>query len=130
MKESLIAVVLLLGILFMAGCGANVEKDAVADTSSGQQGQSQYFGELDKGNRWFLAKVTDSKKVVPLGTGYFEANYAEGEGCGIIVQYTGIDGDSDKKLCNGDIVKITYNGYIIETYPPQIDAIMIETVSQ
>lgn len=119
------------------GCFKEVEENtnrcsdhAVVDTSSGQQEQSQYFGELDKGNRWFLAKATDSKKVVPLGTGYFEANYAEGEGCGIIVHYTGIDGDSDKKLCNGDIVKITYNGYIIETYPPQIDAIMIETVSQ
>ena len=41
---------------------------------------------------------------------------------GIDLWYKEVDGDPDKKLKAGDIVKITYNGMIMESYPVQISA--------
>ena len=80
--------------------------------------ECEYCGKLDGENRWFIAEVVSASMVKPLGKGCFEAISA-GE-AGISLNVSG--------FADGDIVRITYGGYIMESYPVQIHADSIEPV--
>ncbi len=80
--------------------------------------ECEYCGKLDGENRWFIAEVISASMVKPLGQGCFEAISA-GE-AGISLNVSG--------FAVGDIVRITYGGYIMESYPVQIHADSIEPV--
>ena len=45
---------------------------------------------------------------------------------GISLHYSAVDGDPEKRLSKGDVVRITYNGMIMESYPVQIAADSVE----
>ena len=85
-----------------------------------------YCGKLDGENRWFIAKVIDSKTFMPIGENCFEAVSA-GE-AGFILEYVGDDLIDQQGFAPGDTVRVIYNGYIVETYPCQIAPITIEPV--
>lgn len=93
------------------------EEETYAD---GSHKSCEYCGKLEGEDRWFIAKVTENLMVMPLGNNCFEAKAAMG--AGITLHYSEVDGDPDKKLKEGDIVKIEYNGMIMESYPVQIGA--------
>ena len=93
------------------------EEETYAD---GSLKSCEYCGKLEGEDRWFIAKVTENLMVMPLGNNCFEAKAAMG--AGITLHYSEVDGDPDKKLKEGDIVKIEYNGMIMESYPVQIGA--------
>ncbi len=82
--------------------------------------QCPYCGDLSDGNRWFIAEVVSATGVKPLGTDCFEAK-AAGE--------AGISLDVDDYEI-GDVVRIIYGGYIMESYPVQIAPISVERADQ
>ncbi len=88
--------------------------------------ECEFCGKLDGENRWFIAEVIDSKYVKPVGEECFET-VAAGE-AGFFLDYIGEDLIAQQGLVAGDIVHITYNGYIIETYPCQICPDSIEPI--
>ena len=91
--------------------------------------ECDYCGTLEDGNRWFVAKAESVSSVTPLGTGCFEAVSAMD--LPMSVSYDcGIDGDITRCLVRGDIVRIIYNGLIMESYPVRISAISIESVEE
>jgi hypothetical protein len=104
MKKITGLLVLLIFILSLQGC------------ANGRSEGCPYCGDLAGGNRWFIAKVTDDHMVMPLCIDCFEANAAGDAGISLNVE--------DYKV--GDIVRITYGGYIMESYPVQISPISVE----
>ena len=80
--------------------------------------ECEYCGKLDGENRWFIAKVIDSQTVMPIGEKCFEAVSA-GD-AGFILDYFGDNLIEQQGLVAGDIVRVTYNGYVVETVPGQI----------
>ncbi len=80
--------------------------------------ECEYCGKLDGEKRWFIAEVVSASMVKPLGKGCFEAISAGEAGNSL-----NVNGFAD-----GDIVRITYGGYIMESYPVQIHADSIEPV--
>ena len=99
------------------------EEETYAD---GSHKSCEYCGKLEGEDRWFIAKVTENLMVMPLGNNCFEAKAAMG--AGIALHYSEVDCNPDKKLKEGDIVKIEYNGMIMESYPVQIGADKVTTV--
>ena len=91
-----------------------------------QHTECEYCGTLEGNDRWFIAKAIDSNSVMPLGNGCFEARSAMD--AGITLHYSAVDGDVDKRFKKGDVVRITYDGRIMETYPVQIAASTVESV--
>ncbi len=100
--------VLLIFILSLQGCANGVSEGC------------PYCGDLAGDNRWFIAKVTDKSMVMPLCEDCFEAKAAGEAGIRLNV--------SDFAV--GDIVRITYGGYIMESYPVQISPISVERADQ
>ena len=91
--------------------------------------ECDYCGTLEDGNRWFIARAESVSSVTPLGTGCFEAVSAMDRPISVSYDY-GIDGDLTRCLFRGDIVRIIYNGQIMESYPVQISTISIESVEE
>ncbi len=87
----------------------------------------RYCGEQEGDSRWFIARVMENGMVMPLGTDCFEATSAMD--AGISLHYSAVDGEAGRRLAAGEIVRITYNGLIMETYPVQIraDSVTVET---
>ena len=87
----------------------------------------RYCGELEGDRRWFIARVMENGMVMPLGTGCFEA--ASAMDVGISLHYSAVDCDESRRLAEGEVVRIAYNGLIMESYPVQIraDAVTVET---
>lgn len=79
-----------------------------------------YCGKLEGNDRWFIAKVTEDLMVMPIGDGCFESIASLGEG--IYLSYKEVDGNPDVKLKLGDIIKVEYNGMIMESFPVQMIA--------
>ena len=88
--------------------------------------ECEYCGKLEGNDRWFIAEVMKDGKVMPVGEGCFESVSAMN--AGIWLSYSAVDGDAEKKLQNGDVVRVSYNGLIMETFPVQISATTVETV--
>ncbi len=99
-----------------------------ADSASSLPADSEcpYCGQLEGNDRWFIARVMENGMVMPLGTDCFEATSAMD--VGITLHYSAVDGDETRRLAVGEIVRITYNGCIMETYPVQIraDSVTVE----
>ena len=77
----------------------------------------------EKGDRFFTAIFKDDM-AYPMcnGSACFEAAAVRSSEVGIYVSFDEVDGDPDKKVKNGDVVIITYNGMIMESWPMQIHA--------
>ncbi len=98
-----------------------------AETDAQTGNECPYCGKLEGENRWFIAEVMANGMVMPLGTDCFEAVSAMD--VGISLHYSAVDGDESRRLAVGEIVRITYNGLIMESYPVQIraDSVTVET---
>ena len=89
--------------------------------------ECEYCGEVGVGqDRWFIAEVMDNGMVMPVGEGCFERVSAMD--AGIWLYYSSVDGDKEKKLREGDLIRVTYNGMIMASYPVQISAYEVEIV--
>jgi len=97
---------------------AEAETDAQTGIPTGDE--CRFCGRLEGNDRWFIARVMENGMVMPLGTDCFEATSAMD--AGISLQYSAVDGEEGRRLVAGEIVRITYNGCIMETYPVQIAA--------
>lgn len=121
MKKVICLILALVLSLFIVGCD-----DEEPILTQHTHTECEYCGNLEGNDRWFIAKATTDGKVMPLGNGCFEAVSAMD--AGISLHYSAVDGDPDKRLTKGDIVRITYNGLVMETYPVQISASSVEIV--
>lgn len=88
--------------------------------------ECEYCGNLEGENRWFIAEIIDSKTVKPFGEKCFEAVSA-GD-AGFRVNFLGDNLIEKQGLVAGDLVRVTYSGYIVETYPGQIYPDSIEPI--
>lgn len=88
--------------------------------------ECEYCGKLEGERRWFIARVTDNLMIDPVGSECFEAKSAMG--AGIALHYSEVDGDPDAKLKAGHIIKVEYNGMIMESYPVQIGADKVSVI--
>ena len=86
----------------------------------------EYCGQLEGESRWFIARVAEDRMVHPLGNNCFEAKSAMD--AGITLHYSEVDGDPDVKLKAGDVIKVEYNGMIMESYPVQISADKVSVI--
>ena len=93
------------------------EEETYAD---GSHSSCEYCGKLEGESRWFIAKVTEDLLVMPIGDGCFES--IASLGAGIHLSYKEVDGNPDVKLKPGDVIKVEYNGMIMESYPVQMIA--------
>lgn len=121
MKKVICLILALVLSLFIVGCD-----DEEPILTQHTHTECEYCGNLEGNDRWFIAKATTNGKVMPLGNGCFEAVSAMD--AGISLHYSAVDGDPDKRLTKGDVVRITYNGLVMETYPVQISASSVEIV--
>ena len=118
--------------LWLTACAVPSESGTggVTDTNQTETGvpsaahptgdECRYCGKLEGENRWFIAEVMANGMVNPLGKDCFETTSAMG--AGISVHYSAVDGEAGRRLKEGEIVRITYNGCIMESYPVQIAA--------
>ncbi len=110
--------------------GTCFERILAPDNESGVPWHTEcsFCGNLDGESRWFIAQVLDASAVIPIGTYCFEAVGAgDAE---LRLSYFGENLITQQGLVTGDIVRITYNGYIMETYPGQIVPDTIELVEK
>ena len=91
----------------------------------GSHRECEYCGLCDGGGRWFIGKVMENHLIMPLGTNCFEKN-AAGD-AGIDVWYKKVDGE-ERRLEAGEYVCVSYGGYIMESYPVQINSNEVRTV--
>ena len=133
MKKLFALILALICVLGLIGCtNRESEEPAIStDAKTENSGLTQhnhteceFCGETEDGGRWFIAEAMDSNFVNPRGNGCFEAVAAMD--AGISLHYSAVDGDSNKRLTAGDVVRITYNGMIMESYPVQISADSVE----
>ena len=134
MKKLLLILILILTIFALSSCDItdlsategemstsfednSTEVETYAD---GSHSSCEYCGQLEGYNRWFIAKITENLMVMPIGNNCFEARSAMD--AGIYLSYKEIDGDTNAKLKYGDVIKVEYNGMIMETFPVQISA--------
>ena len=102
------------------------EKETNSNNGVPWHKECDYCGKLDGENRWFIAVVIDSDTVKPIGENCFEAVSA-GEAC-FILEYAGDNLIEEQGFAPGDIVRITYNGYVVVTYPGKIYPDSVEPV--
>ena len=88
----------------------------------------EYCGKLDGENRWFIAKIIDSKTVMPIGENCFEAMSAGS--MGFRLNFLGENMIDVQGFAPGDIVRITYSGCVLETAPCKIYPDSVELVSK
>jgi hypothetical protein len=133
MKKLFALILALICVLGLIGCAnrGSEEPEISTDAKTENSGLTQhnhteceFCGETEDGGRWFIAEAMDSNFVKPLGDGCFEAVAALD--AGISLHYSAVDGDPEKRLSKGDVVRITYNGMIMESYPVQIAADSVE----
>lgn len=131
MRKLIVLILALICLIGLIGCEKSGESEAStnANTDNSALGQAkhsecEFCGDTENGGRWFIAEAMDSNFVKPLGNGCFEAVAALD--AGISLHYSAIDGESEKRLTKGDVVRITYNGLIMESYPVQISADSVE----
>ena len=92
----------------------------------GSHKSCEYCGQLEGESRWFIARVAEDRMVHPLGNNCFEAKSAMD--AGITLHYSEVDGNPDVKLKAGDVIKVEYNGMIMESYPVQISADKVSVI--
>jgi hypothetical protein len=133
MKKLFALILALICVFGLIGCAnrGSEEPEISTDTKNENSGWTQhnhteceFCGDTEAGGRWFIAEAMDSNFVKPLGGGCFEAVAALD--AGISLHYSAVDGDPEKRLSKGDVVRITYNGMIMESYPVQIAADSVE----
>ena len=133
MKKLFALILALICFFGLIGCAnrESEEPEISTDAKNENSGLTQhnhteceFCGDTEDGGRWFIAEAMDSNFVKPLGDGCFEAVAALD--AGISLHYSAVDGDSNKRLTAGDVVRITYNGMIMESYPVQISADSVE----
>ena len=150
MKKLLIILISILTILALSSCDilelSAPEAETTEETSTdseattvegttnedetyygGSHVSCEYCGQLEGESRWFIARVAEDRMVHPLGNNCFEAKSAMD--AGITLHYSEVDGDPDVKLKAGDVIKVEYNGMIMESYPVQISADKVTTVN-
>jgi len=109
--------------LTLCGCANGL----MEDTPDSSKGECAYCGDLSGGDRWFIAKVTDKYTVMPLGTDCFEAKAAGDAG----IRISAASGTLEEGgFAVGDVIRITYGGEIMESYPVQIAPISMERADQ
>ena len=120
MKKIFGLTLLLMLVLTLCGCANGTMEGPPSDVS---KGECAYCGDLSGGDRWFIAKVTDQYTVMPLGTDCFEAKAAGDAG----IRINAASGTFEEGgFAVGDVIRITYGGEIMESYPVQIAPISIE----
>ena len=133
MKITFALILALICVFVLIGCAnrGSEEPEISTDAKNENSGLTQhnhteceFCGDTEDGGRWFIAEAMDSNFVKPLGDGCFEAVAALD--AGITLHYSAVDGDPEKRLTAGDVVRITYNGMIMESYPVQIAADSVE----
>ena len=133
MKKLFALILALICVFGLIGCAnrGSEEPEISTDAKNENSGLTQhnhteceFCGDTEGGGRWFIAEAMDSNFVKPLGDGCFEAVAALD--AGISLHYSAVDGDPEKRLTAGDVVRITYNGMIMESYPVQIAADSVE----
>ncbi len=102
------------------------EKETNSNNGLPWHTECEYCGKLEGENRWFIAEIIDSQTVKPFGEKCFEAVSA-GE-AGFEVNFFGENMIEQQGFAPGDIVRITYNGYVVETNPGQIYPDSIEPI--
>ena len=102
------------------------EKETNSNNGLPWHTECEYCGNLEGENRWFIAEIIDSKTVKPFGEKCFEAVSA-GD-AGFRVNFLGDNLIEKQGLVAGDLVRVTYSGYIVETYPGQIYPDSIEPI--
>ena len=104
--------------------GSYYEKVVNPSDSSGVAWHTEcaLCGNLDGENRWFYARVLSSNSVMPLGNHCFEAVSASDIGICLDLSAYGVE--------TGVFVRIEYDGYIMESYPPQIRPDSVKEVYQ
>lgn len=119
MKKIIALTLLLMLVLTLCGCANEFPEG----TPGAQKGECPYCGDLKGGDRWFIAKVTDQGMLMPLGTDCFEAKAAGKAG----IRISAASGTLEEGgFAVGDVIRITYGGEIMESYPVQIAPISIE----
>ncbi|MBQ7379708.1 MAG: hypothetical protein IJW70_08570 [Clostridia bacterium] len=102
-----------------------IETESSGDSSAqAWHTECQFCGGLEGENRWFIARVIDSYSVVPVGTDCFED--AEAGGAWIDLSYSGENLIESQGIMAGNVVRVTYDGYVMETYPVRIVPTSIE----
>ena len=108
-----------------------IEPDPETEMASGSDGSAQawhtecqFCGKLEDDERWFIARVIDSGRVEPIGTVCFEA--AEAGGAWIDLSYGSENLIQSQGIAAGNVVRVTYGGYVMESYPVQIVPTSIE----
>ena len=104
------------------------ESESESENEQPWHKECEFCGALDGENRWFIARVIDSYIVKPIGEKCIEA-YMAGE-AGIQVNFFEENPIEKQGLGAGDIVRVTYNGHVLETYPCQIYPVSIEPITQ
>ena len=104
----------------------NIEETTDGTNTTEPHLECEYCGKLEGNDRWFIAKVTEDLMVMPMGTDCFEAKASLG--AGIYLSYKEVDGNPDVKLKAGDVIKVEYNGMIMESYPVQISADKVSVI--
>lgn len=123
MKKIIALTLLLMLVLTLCGCANGL----LEDTPDSSKGECAYCGDLSGGNRWFIAKVIDQYTVMPLGTDCFEAKAAGDAG----IRISAASGTLEEGgFAVGDVIRITYGGEIMESYPVQIAPISMERADQ
>ncbi len=133
MRKLIVLILALICLIGMIGCDKSGESEVSTDAKTEDSiltqhnhTECEFCGDTEDGGRWFIAEAMDPNFVKPLGNGCFEAVAALD--AGISLHYSAIDGESEKRLTKGDVVRITYNGLIMESYPVQISADSVENV--
>lgn len=86
--------------------------------------ECQFCGKLEGDERWFIARVIDAHSVVPIGVGCFED--AEAGGAWIDLSYGSENLIESQGIAQGNVVRVTYGGYVMESYPVQIVPTSVE----
>lgn len=108
-----------------------IDPDPETEMASGSDGSAQawhtecqFCGKLEGEARWFIARVIDAHSVVPIGTGCFED--AEAGGAWIDLSYGSENLIEGQGIAQGNVVRVTYGGYVMESYPVQIVPTSVE----
>lgn len=133
MKKILVLVSMILFILVLNGCGT-VDSDNKGDTGSGKVAGDDKDKEATDQVK-FKAQILQTKDGFLVKPDSNSNEYKASDKMSVNIVNTIIEDSKGQKISKDelkvdDIIEITYNGVILESYPAQISAIMIEVVEK